>query len=334
MAAKLSRVHLLDGQNLSHQYCSVNLEAARGVRTAGAGHFLSLIAGLSSDVWWFVFDPVTSSSSPVSSRVSWRRAVFAGYKKRRSYRPAKHRPRLGGALLAYKMLARLGCVVLRHERAEADDLLYSFARRLVSAGIPVTVHSGDKDMLQTIETGATWRVSRSLDFSLSGGRIVPAGTVLSASSFSVATGLPNPRAYLAFRALMGDVSDGIPGAPGVGPVRSLRYIRTLYNGPDSMPAIAAALERDFDAVVSASFLSSARLLDLAYGEKVERLGALEWPEPRAWAPGRAAALCAVYGLTQWLAWLSSEFRADARMRFLAHHQRTIALWQHLLKHCS
>lgn len=116
---------------------------------------------------------------------------------------------------------------------EGDDMLAAACRQS-RRGLPETqvmICADDKDVIQLAETGRVWLRSLGRD-----------GILADASTLELAHGVP-PRLFALFRALSGDASDGIPGLPGIGPVKAARMIQ---NSPDPRPAafLAEGPERD------------------------------------------------------------------------------------------
>lgn len=87
---------------------------------------------------------------------------------------------------------------------EADDLIATYARHATNAGASVTIVSPDKDMMQLV--GPSVRLFDPLN-----DRVVTPALVL--EKLGVA-----PERVTDAQALIGDVADNVPGAPGIGPV--------------------------------------------------------------------------------------------------------------------
>lgn len=99
------------------------------------------------------------------------------------------------------MLALAGFVNVAYEQREADDVIAAFCR--VWYGHTPMVVSSDKDLLQVVGLGAeVYQLGKA--------------TVVTRANFDKVTGVP-PGAYLVYRAMVGDTSDGIKGVQGVGP---------------------------------------------------------------------------------------------------------------------
>ena len=112
--------------------------------------------------------------------------------------------------LEERMLPLLGVAQWRVQDWEADDLVGFWCRygKLRNGGV---VYSGDKDLWQLVSTNINV--------------FCPNRGLISLDNFEEVTDLESPRDWLAFRALTGDPSDGIPGVGGVGEVRGRKLVR-------------------------------------------------------------------------------------------------------------
>ncbi len=120
---------------------------------------------------------------------------------------------------------------------EADDVIGTLALQAREAGLEAVIVSGDKDLYQLIGEGI---------FLLNPGRGGPTGVEpewVSQENAGEKFGIP-PEQIPDYLALVGDTSDNVPGAPGVGPKTavkllkeygesSARPMRSRANGPGS-----------------------------------------------------------------------------------------------------
>lgn len=162
---------------------------------------------------------------------SWRYDAFKEYKANRNKTPEtkseikqaenaaswrKQKPYLQRAL-EYLGVAQLVALNL-----EADDLAGILTRRWQPKGKKIVLITGDKDWIQLVQPGVGWvdpqrneritaqTLSEKLGYAKE--KKDKDGVVLSSEWIAV----PNPRAYLQVKAMMGDSSDGIPGVGGIG----------------------------------------------------------------------------------------------------------------------
>jgi DNA polymerase I len=131
-----------------------------------------------------------------------RRAAFAGYK---ASRPAAPTPLARQAGRVRELLAALGFPAFSASGYEGDDVLATLARELRAAGQSVLVVTGDLDLLQcALGSTRVHVLGRGVE-----GRTYDQAAVW--ARFGVA-----PAELPDWKALAGDVTDEIPGVPGVG----------------------------------------------------------------------------------------------------------------------
>ena len=103
---------------------------------------------------------------------------------------------------------------------EADDLLGTMSRMGESAGMEVTILSGDRDLLQLATDAVMIRIPKTR-----------AGKTTvedyHASEVESTYGV-TPVEFIEMKGLMGDTSDNIPGVPGIGPKTAEKLIRTYH----------------------------------------------------------------------------------------------------------
>jgi DNA polymerase-1 len=128
---------------------------------------------------------------------------FAGYKAQREAAPED----LVLQLQRLKaLLADLGFAVLERPGWEADDIIATLARQADRANYAVRILSSDKDLMQLVNANIHVLRPRSSGVLE---HLDPRGVK---DAFGV-----NPEQMVDFLSLMGDVSDNIPGVPGIGP---------------------------------------------------------------------------------------------------------------------
>lgn len=129
-----------------------------------------------------------------------------------------------------KFFGQFGWSVADTDMLEADDLLYSFARAEVGRGGEALIATGDRDMYQCAGDGITVLF---LKMGISGYDVVDAEEVRRRYGVSPAL-VPD------FIALRGDPSDGLPGAPGIGP----KTAASLLSEHGSLEAVIAAADQN------------------------------------------------------------------------------------------
>jgi DNA polymerase-1 len=111
-----------------------------------------------------------------------------------------------------RMLGAMRVPVLKTEGYEADDVIGTVARRAAAAGIEVWMISSDKDLLQLVGDGI-----RMMD-------PMKSDTVYDPAKVEEFKGVP-PERIADLLALVGDASDNIPGAPGIGEKGAVQLLR-------------------------------------------------------------------------------------------------------------
>lgn len=135
--------------------------------------------------------------------------------------------------LARQMFGLLGVVCLRYKEREGDDVVAAVVRLLRQQGQAAFVITGDHDLWQTVRWDArVWDLGQK--------------RVIEADNFADAAGVPLDQ-YLLYRALVGDASDGIAGAGGVGPVRAAQMLQDLGDRlqgspPEQLDVLVEALQ--------------------------------------------------------------------------------------------
>ncbi len=199
------RLFLVDGYALIYRsyYAFINrpLTNSAGENTSAAwGVANFLIRALEEhrpDYLAFVFDAGRSH----------REAIFPEYKATREKMPDDLR---AGLPRIRELVEAFHGPVVELEGFEADDVIGTLATQARAEGIDVVIVSGDKDFYQLIGPGVSL---------LNPGRGGPTGVAeewVTPETASSKFGVP-PERVVDYLALVGDSSDNVPGAPGIGP---------------------------------------------------------------------------------------------------------------------
>ncbi len=116
-----------------------------------------------------------------------------------------------------QVLAGFHDPVLELDGYEADDVIGTLARKARDEGLEAVIVSGDKDFYQLVGPGVRL---------LNPGRGGPAGVAaewVSEENAADKFGIP-PSRVADYLALVGDSSDNVPGAPGVGPKTAVKLL--------------------------------------------------------------------------------------------------------------
>lgn len=128
---------------------------------------------------------------------------------------------------AHELAEAMGYNVVTLPGYEADDLLGTIAIKASQEGIHAYIVSGDRDLLQVITDGITVVNVRNKE------------DVYYTPSLFLDEKKVTPREYIDVKALMGDSSDNIPGAAGIGEktafslIEEFHSIENLYQSLDS-----------------------------------------------------------------------------------------------------
>ena len=155
---------------------------------------------------------------------TWRHEEFEEYKATRDAMPDDMRPQMDRI---EQIMEALRIPIVTAENYEADDVLGALAQQAAAEGHDVLILTGDRDMFQLV-------ADRVRILYTSGG---PSPTT---SAFGVAEvadryGGLNPEQFLEMKALVGDSSDNIPGAPGIGEKTAVRFLNR-YGSLDGLYA--------------------------------------------------------------------------------------------------
>ena len=157
---------------------------------------------------------------------SFREEMYSEYKATRERMPdelAASLPRIREICAGYRI------PVVELEGYEADDVIGTLAIRARAAGLDVVIVSGDKDFYQLVGPGVAL---------LNPGRGGPVGVDAEYVDETAATeklGVA-PGRVVDYLALIGDSSDNVPGAPGIGPKTAVKLL-------DRFGSIEELLER-------------------------------------------------------------------------------------------
>jgi 5'-3' exonuclease len=160
-------------------------------------------------------------------RGNWRKDLAPSYKAHREALPNVFYAELD------RVKARLradGLLLWQVDGYEADDLIGTATAQAVALGHAVRIASNDKDMLQLVGGDVDYLSTRTFD-------------ILDSHAVREKFGV-GPGSVADLLALMGDTSDGVKGAPGVGPKRAAE----LLNAWIDIPTIYAKLDADPDAI--------------------------------------------------------------------------------------
>ena len=161
-----------------------------------------------------------------SEEPTFRDQAYAEYKANRAETP----PELLEQIPAIeRMLAAMRIPVVKAPGYEADDVIGALARRAAAAGVEVWMISSDKDLLQLVGDGIYMMDPMKND------------TLYDPARVEEFKGVP-PERIPDLLALVGDASDNIPGAPGIGEKGAVQLLRE-FGSLDELLRRAAEVQR-------------------------------------------------------------------------------------------
>ena len=202
-----NRLYLLDATAFCYRafYAVKGLSTSYGEPTAAVYGFVNILNKILKEN-----KPKYLAACFDVSRDSFRSRKFAQYKLQRPAMPDE----LSGQIpLIKEVISAYGIKILEEKGLEADDIIAALTRQAKDAGMPVTIVSSDKDILQLVEEGVEV-FSPYKD----GGVIYDEKEV--ARKFGV-----SPAQVADFISLTGDSADNIPGIPGIGEKTALSLIQ-------------------------------------------------------------------------------------------------------------
>lgn len=211
---KAPTLFLIDAYALIYQsffaFANRPLTNSRGENTSAEWGFLNYLIRIreefAPDYLAVVFDAGSSQ----------RKELYPAYKATREKMPEDLRRSLGRIR---SLLEALHHPVVEVEGFEADDVIASLALRALGPEreIEAVIVSGDKDFYQLLRPGLRlFRPAR-------GGRAGTSAEWVDESNASKRFGVP-PDRIIDYLALIGDSSDNVPGAPGIGPKTAVKLI--------------------------------------------------------------------------------------------------------------
>lgn len=159
---------------------------------------------------------------------SWRREIFPAYKAHRTTKTLAWTNRLS------IMLNLTGVMCVREPDFEADDIIATLVTRAQKAGKLVSVLSGDSDMLQLASLSCTvYQFGRQSE-----PKFVVRPTPWIKEKYEIASA-----GHLGlYKALVGEPGDGLPGVPGVGPVKAKKLLSLAQNPDDIAQLLKGEVE--------------------------------------------------------------------------------------------
>jgi len=228
------RLLLVDGHHLFHRTYNAlprSIVGNDGAPIQGAygfvGALLRLLRRFTPTHLCIPFDPMEPP---------FRRVLFPEYRTGRPRGTVEEVANFDAQVAqVHQVLSYLGILYPMVGGFEADDVMGALAGVATQRDLPTIIVSGDRDLLQLVNSQVTVFMPKGQD----GEFHTPA---LVRDRWGV-----DPQAFAALKALMGDASDHIPGVPGIGPRTAATLIaqhgdlETLYAALATLPPRQATL---------------------------------------------------------------------------------------------
>lgn len=204
----MAKIMLVDGNSLVYRafYALPALTSADGLPTNAVHGFLTMLIKLQKemkpDYWAIVFD---------KSKPTVRIEQFSEYKAQRKETPDTLKPQFS---YLKEILNVMSVPILELEGYEADDLIATVNDKAVQKGLEISIFTGDRDALQLVSSNTK------VYLTVKG---ITEIQCYDENKVYERYGL-KPYQITDLKGLMGDVSDNIPGIPGVGEKTALKLL--------------------------------------------------------------------------------------------------------------
>jgi DNA polymerase-1 len=219
MGSQQRRVLLLvDGNALVHRA----FHALPPLTTSRTGEMVNAVFGFANTLFRVVgtLKPSHWAIAFDYPAPTFRHELFDQYKAHRPPTPEELKSQIGRV---HELAAALGIPAFELQGYEADDLLGALAQKAAGSGVEAAILSGDRDLLQLVRSGVTVLLP---------GRNFSDAVTYDEEAVEARFGV-TPRQLTAFKALVGDTSDNIPGVPGVGEKTAARLL-AQYSDLDAL----------------------------------------------------------------------------------------------------
>ena len=213
------RLLLLDGHSLAYRAFFAlpveNFATATGQHTNAVYGFTSMLVNVLRDEV-----PTHVAVAFDKSRQTFRLAAYSDYKAKRNKTPDEFSSQLP---LIRRVLDTLAITHLDLDGYEADDIIATLATEGLADGMEVLILTGDRDSIQLVTDSSTVLYPMRGVSDLA--RLTPAYVE---EKYAVP-----PHRYPELAAIVGEVSDNLPGVPGVGQGYAAKWINQ-FDGLDNV----------------------------------------------------------------------------------------------------
>lgn len=253
---------LIDGHSILNRafYGVPDLTNAEGIHTNAMYGFLNILFKFLDEEKPDYITVAFDLSTP-----TFRHKAFDGYKGTRKPMQPELKQQVP---LMKELLKAMNITVVEQEGYEADDILGTIAKESAAKGIDVSIVSGDRDLLQLADEHIKIRIPKTKKGVTEVEDYYPSDVF---ELYGV-----TPHEFIDVKALMGDTSDNIPGAPGVGPKTASAIIQK-YHSLDNVfehleelkpPKAKTSITENVEQIKMSRFLSEIKI-DVPIDYKVE-----------------------------------------------------------------
>ena len=236
----MDKLVLIDGHSILNRafYGVPDLTNSEGLHTNAVYGFLNIM--------FKILDEEKADHLAVAfdlKEPTFRHKMYGDYKGTRKPMPQELHEQVP---LMKEVLKAMGIPILTLPGYEADDILGTVAKRSQTAGVSVSVISGDRDLLQLADERIKIRIPKTSRGTTEIHDYYPEDVK---REYHV-----TPREFIDVKALMGDASDNIPGVPSIGEktataiIEAYGSIENAYEHLDEIrpPRAKKALEEHYD----------------------------------------------------------------------------------------
>ena len=222
----MEKLVLIDGNSLINRayYAMPLLITKDGTYTNAVYGFMNMFFKMLNDVKPTYVGVAFDLKAP-----TFRHKMYADYKGTRKPMPEELRPQIP---LLKDILKKMNIAIFEKEGFEADDIIGTIAK---STNVETIIYTGDRDSFQLVDDETKVYFTK---------RGITDIDEMNNSNFEEKTGI-KPFQIIELKALMGDVSDNIPGVSGVGEKTALTLLQqytTVENLYEHLDEISGKLK--------------------------------------------------------------------------------------------
>lgn len=198
----MPKINIIDGNSVGHAAHRATKLTSGTLQTQAVYGFIRTMRDM------IVENPDFTPLCLWDGKAQFRFDIHPAYKSNRDNDPKKVAERehyVAQRPYISRCLDHLGIRQMTAMKHEADDMAgYMVEKVMATEGNEILLSTGDRDWIQLVRPGVTWRDHRDDT------KIITAATIFDK------TGFPSPYAFLEGKCLQGDSSDVIPGVGGIG----------------------------------------------------------------------------------------------------------------------